>query len=276
MESKYIVVKGIVQGVGFRPFVYKLALDNNLKGNVYNSQDGVYINIEGKKKNIDNFIFEIKNKPPKLSYIEDITIEDSSIRKYNSFNIIDSNYENNDKNKKITLLSPDISICEDCIKDISDIQDRRYKYPFTNCTNCGPRYSIIKNLPYDRDNTTMKNFKMCNKCKKEYENPLNRRFHAQPICCSECGPKLSLLDKNKNIINCENEIDTAKRILKEGNIIAIKGLGGFHLACNAKDEKAIQRLRNRKNRKAKPLALMMKDIDTVETYCKVNNKEREI
>lgn len=276
MESKYIVVKGIVQGVGFRPFIYKLALDNNIKGNVYNSQDGVYINIEGKNKDINKFISEIKHRPPKLSYIEDIRIEDRSIRKYNSFNIIDSNHKNNDKNKKITLLSPDISICEDCIKDIFNIQDRRYKYAFTNCTNCGPRYSIIKNLPYDRDDTTMKDFKICNKCKEEYKNPLNRRFHAQPICCSECGPKLNLLNSNGNIINCDNEIDTAKQLLKEGNIIAIKGLGGFHLACNGKDEKAIQILRNRKNRKTKPLALMMKDIDTVKKYCKVNNKEREI
>ena len=126
MESKYIVVKGIVQGVGFRPFVYKLALENNLKGNVYNSQDGVYINIEGKNKDIDKFIFEIKNRPPKLSYIEDITIEDRDIRHFNYFNIIDSSYENKYKNKKITLLSPDIAICEDCIKDINNIQDRRY------------------------------------------------------------------------------------------------------------------------------------------------------
>lgn len=244
MESKYIIVKGRVQGVGFRPFVYKIALDNNLKGNVYNSQDGVYINIEGKNKDIDKFIFEIKNRPPKLSYIEDITIEDRDIRHFNYFNIIDSSYENKYKNKKITLLSPDIAICEDCIKDINNIQDRWYKYPFTNCTNCGPRYSIIKDLQYDRYNTVMKDFKMCNKCKEEYKNPLNRRFHAQPICCSECGPKLSLLDNNENIINCDNEIDTVKRLLKEGNIIAIKGLGGFHLACNGKDEKAIQRLRS--------------------------------
>lgn len=277
MESKYIVVKGIVQGVGFRPFIYKLALDNNLKGNVCNSQSGVYINIEGKKKDIDKFIYEIKNRFPKLASIEEITIEDREIKKYDSFKIIDSNYKNNDNINKITLLSPDIAICEDCIKDINNIQDkRRYKYAFTNCTNCGPRFSIIKLLPYDRYNTSMEEFKMCDKCKEEYENPLNRRFHAQPTCCNECGPKLRLLDSNGNIVNCENEIDHVKSLLKKGNILAIKGLGGFHLVCNATDEQAIQTLRNRKNRKTKPLALMMKNIDTVEKYCEVNNKEKEI
>ena len=277
MESKYIVVKGIVQGVGFRPFVYKLAVDNNLKGDVCNSQSGVYINIEGKKENIDKFIYKIKNRPPKLSYIEKIIIEDKEIRKYNSFNIIDSNYKNNDKSNKITLLSPDIAICDDCIEDINNIQyKRRYKYAFTNCTNCGPRFSIMKILPYDRYNTSMENFIMCDKCKEEYENPLNRRFHAQPICCNECGPKLRLLDRNGNIVNCENEIDRVKSLLKEGSIVAIKGLCGYHLTCNATDEQAIQTLRNRKNRKTKPLALMMKNIDTVEKYCKVNNKEKEI
>lgn len=275
MESKYIVVKGIVQGVGFRPFIYKLALDNNLKGNVCNSQAGVYINVEGQKENIDKFIYEIKNNPPKLSYIEEITTENRKVKKFNTFNIVDSNYK--DKSNRITLLSPDIAICKDCIDDINNIEDgRKYKYAFINCTNCGPRFSIIKNLPYDRDNTSMEHFIMCDKCKKEYENPLNRRFHAQPTCCNECGPRLKLLDRNNNIVNCENEIDKAKSLLKEGKILAIKSLGGFHLACNAKNEQSIQTLRNKKNRKTKPLALMMKNIDTVLKYCEVNHKEKEI
>lgn len=282
MESKYIVVKGIVQGVGFRPFVYKLALENNLKGNVCNSQSGVYINVEGEKENIDRFIYEIKNNPPKLSKIEEIKIKNNEIKKYNYFKIIDSsnkidsNYYT-EESKKITLLSPDVAICEDCIEDINNTEDqRRYKYAFTNCTNCGPRFSIIKNLPYDRISTSMADFNMCDKCKQEYENPLNRRFHAQPTCCSECGPKLSLLDNNGSMINCNDEIEKVKNLLKEGSIIAIKGLGGFHLVCDATNEIAVQTLRDRKNRKTKPLALMMKDLDTVQKHCYVNNKEKEI
>lgn len=278
--SKYIIVKGIVQGVGFRPFVYKIARENNLLGDVKNTSKGVYINIEGSKKSISEFVKNLKEKPPQLAKIEEIYIEDKKIRNYKDFKIIKSNKEDG-----LTIISPDIAICQDCIKDINNINDkRRYKYAFTNCTNCGPRFSIIKNLPYDRKETSMKEFLMCEKCEDEYNNPLNRRFHAQPTCCKDCGPSLRLLDKygeeikiegDKNNIN-ENILEKTKKLLKEGNIIAIKGLGGFHLACSGKNYSSIELLRNRKHRKSKPLALMMKDLNTVNKYCYVNAIEENI
>ncbi len=272
MIRKYIQVKGIVQGVGFRPFVYKIAMENNLIGNVKNTSSGVYINIQGNKNQIDKFIHELRYNYPKLSQIEDIIIEKKELEKYNSFNIIHS--DNNENG--MTLLSPDIAICNDCLKDIRNKNDgKRYNYAFTNCTNCGPRYSIIQDLPYDRVNTSMKNFVMCESCNNEYKNPLDRRFHAQPTCCIKCGPSLILLDNNENIIH-EDELYKVKELLKLGKIVAIKGLGGFHLVCDGRNYDSIQKLRDRKNRKYKPLALMMKDINTIKKYCHVNDKEEEI
>ena len=192
MVRRFIIIKGIVQGVGFRPFIYKIALDNNLYGNVYNTSKGVYVDVEGKEENIKNFICDIKYKAPVLSYIESIYVEDKKFIGYKEFKIINSKHE-----EGLTLISPDIGICDDCIEDIkNNLKNRRYRYPFTNCTNCGPRFSIIKGLPYDREFTTMKEFDMCNHCKEEYENPLDRRFHAEPTCCRECGPSIFLLDKH--------------------------------------------------------------------------------
>lgn len=274
MKSKYIIVKGIVQGVGFRPFVYKLAQENNLFGNVKNTSNGVYINIEGEKKQINNFIKNLKENPPKQSKIEAIYIEDREIRRFEKFNIIES-----EKEEGITILSPDIAVCDKCLEELSNINyNRRHKYAFINCTNCGPRYSIIKSLPYDRKETTMKNFIMCKECEDEYKDPLDRRFHAQPNCCNDCGPVLRLIDKNKrDIVSGEdNIIDEVKKLLKEGKIIAIKGLGGFHLVCDGTNYKAISNLRKRKNRKTKPLALMMKDINTIKNYCIINEKEKSL
>ncbi|KKY02162.1 hypothetical protein VN21_04715 [Paraclostridium benzoelyticum] len=281
MKCKKILVKGIVQGVGFRPFVYNLALENNLNGNVKNTCDGVSINIEGKKESINIFLYNLKKRHPKLAKIEEVTIESKEIKNYENFEIINSDVDENG----ITVISPDIAICNDCIEDINNPNDkRRYKYPFANCTNCGPRFSIIKKLPYDRNNTSMKNFEMCKPCYEEYQNPTDRRFHAQPTCCKECGPNLYLLDSSgREIIlkgNLKNQtemiIKKSKDLLKDGKIMAIKGIGGFHLVCNARDSKAIDTLRKRKNRKTKPLAIMMRDIGVVNKYCKINNKEKEI
>lgn len=274
MKSKYIIVKGIVQGVGFRPFVYKLAQENKLFGNVKNTSNGVYINIEGEKKQINNFIRNLKENPPKQSKIEEIHIEDKGIRKFENFNIAES-----EKEEGITILSPDIAVCDHCIDELNNISNnRRYRYAFINCTNCGPRYSIIKSLPYDRKETTMKKFIMCEECEDEYKNPIDRRFDAQPNCCNNCGPTLRLIDKNNKVINNKdnNIIDEVKRILKEGKIIAIKGLGGFHLVCDGTNYKSIASLRKRKNRKTKPLALMMKDINTIKNYCFFNEREKNI
>lgn len=271
-NRKYITVKGIVQGVGFRPYVYRLAVQNNLKGWVKNTSGGLYIDVEGKEVNVENFLAEIKNNPPKLSKVAEIYVEDRELANYEKFEIKKSNGAEG----RVTLISPDIGICEDCINDIKNIENRRYKYPFTNCTNCGPRYTIIKGLPYDRYATSMSEFVMCSECGNEYENPLDRRFHAQPTACHICGPKIELVDSRGNKVLREDIIKEVVRLLKKGVIIAIKGLSGFHLACDAKCEKAVEKLRDRKNRPTKPLAVMIKDIYTVKKYCNAINIEEKI
>nr|WP_165000366.1 carbamoyltransferase HypF [Anaerophilus nitritogenes] len=269
---KYIIVKGIVQGVGFRPFVYKIATYNNLKGWVKNSSEGVYIDVEGKIGGINNFIDHLKHKSPNLSKIDEVYIQDKEIINYRSFEIRHSDEEED----TITFISPDIGICDDCLNDIKDMKNRRYRYPFTNCTNCGPRFSIIKKLPYDRAVTTMDKFQMCYECHREYMNPLDRRFHAQPNACEKCGPKVELVDKFGYRISCNDPITRTIQFIKKGMIVGVKGLGGFHLTCDAKNQNVIQTLRDRKCRPTKPLAVMMKDVNTVKKYCKLNEKEEKI
>ncbi|CAH2213307.1 carbamoyltransferase HypF [Tepidibacter aestuarii] len=269
---KYVWVKGIVQGVGFRPFVYNIAVNNNLNGWVKNTSEGVYIDIEGKEENIDIFLDELKYKAPPLSKINEIIIEDRCIKNYDDFSI----QKSHDNENAITLISPDVATCKDCEREIKNNKDKRYKYPFTNCTNCGPRFSIIKKLPYDRPMTTMNDFNMCDECENEYQNPMDRRFHAQPNACPKCGPEVWITDKNGNKIETKDSVKKTISLLKEGKIIAIKGLGGFHLACDASNEEAIKTLRNRKLRPSKPFALMMHNIDTVKEYCYVNKTEESI
>ena len=269
---KVINVKGVVQGVGFRPFIYNLAKECNLLGWVSNTSKGVIIDIEGNEKNINKFIKSIKSNPPILSKINSINIEDKQVINYDAFNIKESTSDIS----PTTYISPDYSICSKCKEDIDDVNNRRYKYPFTNCTNCGPRFSIIKELPYDRQFTTMNEFEMCNLCKEEYSDPTNRRFHAQPNACSVCGPKVYLIDKNNKEINKVDIFATVIKLIKDGNIFAIKGIGGFNLVCNSKNLEAIKILRERKNRPNKPLAVMAKDIDTVKKYCKVNRQEEKL
>lgn len=269
----FIKVKGIVQGVGFRPFVYNTAKRCNLVGWVNNNSEGVYIDIEGNEEDINTFLLELKNSPPPLSKIENILIEGKEIKNYTSFNIKESQKSNN----KITFVSPDIATCIECREDILNNKNKRHSYAFTNCTNCGPRFSIIKALPYDRVNTTMKNFHMCKSCNDEYTDPSNRRFHAQPNACATCGPHLWLEDKNRNILSKnEKSINDTLSLLKSGNLLAIKGLCGFHLACDAKNESSINKLRVRKNRPFKPFALMMRNIETVKKYCEIKEFEEDI
>ena len=270
MRYKFLI-NGIVQGVGFRPTVYKIATSLNLKGFVLNSGDGVVIEIEGEKK--DKFLDELQKNLPPLAKIEEIKKEVLSLKGFTTFEIAISK-----NSKKTTSISPDKSICQDCINEMFDKNNRRYLYPFINCTNCGPRYTIIENIPYDRRNTSMKKFEMCDKCYQEYTNPLDRRYHAEPISCYECGPKLSVKDKFREI-KFNSEIEKIKFIaskIKEGKIIAIKGLGGFHLVCDATNEKALKELRERKKRPSKPFAMMFKDLKTIKEYCKITENEEKL
>lgn len=273
MIRKYVVVKGVVQGVGFRPFVYRIAVKNNLKGWVNNTSKGVFIDLEGKSQNIDDFLYSLEYEAPPLAKINEIFIDERDIKNYTQFEI---KYSNEDEENPVVLISPDVSTCSQCLEDISDPNNKRYRYPFTNCTNCGPRFSVIKKLPYDRSITTMNDFKMCSECEEEYNNPLDRRFHAQPNACSDCGPKIFLLDNKGKQIECEDEIKEVITMIRKGKIIAIKGIGGFHLVCDGKNLEAINRLRTKKKRPRKPLAVMMKNLDVVKRYCLVSEIEERV
>ncbi len=210
MVRKKITVQGIVQGVGFRPFIYNLAVSNKLNGFVSNTSQGVVIEVEGANNKIDNFIDNIKLQAPPLSLITDISSKEIKTLKSENFIIKDSS----DDKSVATLISPDIAVCQDCLKELFDRNDRRYHYPFINCTNCGPRYTIIDNIPYDRQYTSMKNFKMCPDCQAEYDDPTNRRFHAQPNACPACGPQVQLFDSKQKLQDVEDAITVTKENLR--------------------------------------------------------------
>jgi len=270
MKRFHIQVKGVVQGVGFRPFVYNLAKNLNLKGFVTNTSKGVTIEIEGEK--VLDFIEKLEKEPPPLAKIYSIDVKELPLNKYEDFKIIESIDD-----AGFTHVSEDVSICEDCLRELFDPADRRYLYPFINCTNCGPRYTITVKVPYDRPNTTMAVFKMCDQCMREYEDPGNRRFHAQPNACSVCGPQLRLFIKtDEGLKELENPVPAAIRLIKEGKILAIRGLGGFHLCCDARNSRAIETLRKRKKRSNKPFAIMAPDIEAIEKFCFVSDEEKKI
>lgn len=271
MNRVLINIKGLVQGVGFRPFVYNLAKSLNLKGSVANTTDGVTIDIEG--EDVTFFIEMLSKEAPPLSKIINVDITPMPFCGYKGFEILKSR-----DNGSSTLISPDISVCDDCLKEMFDKTDRRYLYPFINCTNCGPRYTITKAVPYDRQNTTMSVFSMCPECEAEYNNPRDRRFHAQPDACQVCGPEVKLVVSHQlsAVSQNQNPIKTAIQLLKEGKIIAVKGLGGFHIACDAKNKDAVERLRKGKRRNNKPFALMAPDIAAIERYCEVSEEEKQI
>ncbi|MBU2598833.1 MAG: carbamoyltransferase HypF [Actinobacteria bacterium] len=267
-----INVKGVVQGVGFRPFIYRLAKENRLYGWVLNSSEGVIIEVEGESKNLNLFIKNIKEKAPPMAKIDEISLEEQEPIYYKKFEIKKSVR----KKGKYQLVSPDVAICEDCLSELFDKNDRRYLYPFINCTNCGPRFTIIKDMPYDRTNTTMNEFIMCENCQKEYDDPLSRRFHAQPNACSVCGPHIWLVDNKGKLVNNENPIEEASNLLKNKMIIGVKGLGGFQFACDATSNDAVKRMRMRKNRPSKPFAIMVKDVDQVKEICYLNKEEEKL
>ncbi len=264
-----ISVRGVVQGVGFRPFVYQLAHKNNLAGWVCNTSEAVKIEVEGSRINLGRFWRELQDNAPPLAHIEDISRTYLALAGDKGFEIRRSLAEAG----KYQLVSPDIATCQDCRKEIFDPEDRRYRYPFTNCTNCGPRFTIIKDIPYDRPLTTMHSFQMCPECQAEYDDPGDRRFHAQPNACPRCGPLLQLIDNQGNHIASDEAITVAGELLRSGKILAIKGLGGFLLACDATSESPVSLLRQRKRRRFKPLAIMVSNLDQARNYCEIAENE---
>ena len=272
LKLAHISVRGIVQGVGFRPFVYGLAIKYNLKGWVCNTSEDVKIEVEGEAAAIEQFEMELQTKAPPLAHIEGVTINYHPPLGYKSFEIRHSQALEG----KYQLISPDVATCQPCLSELLDPEDRRYRYPFTNCTNCGPRFTIIEDMPYDRPKTTMHSFQMCPQCQAEYDNPLDRRFHAQPNACPKCGPEVELVDNQGNRVTESNPIAAASQFLKEGKIVAIKGLGGFLLASDATNDKVVRKLRQRKKRSSKPFAIMVTDIAEAKRHCYVSPQEEKL
>lgn len=265
-----VTVKGRVQGVGFRPFIFQLASKYKITGTVQNNMDGVKIFAEGCENEIKSFITSIQSEAPRLARIDEVVVIEANPIGYTEFSIIPS-----ERTGKSSLVIPiDSAICPDCLNEMRDSNNFRFNYPFINCTQCGPRYTIIDALPYDRPFTVMKNFTMCEKCASEYHNPLNRRHHAQPIACDICGPKVQLYNIDGKVIGEKKEaIEMAIEQIHQGKIVAIKGLGGYHLACDASNEEAVLLLRRRKNRPNRPLAVMAASIDIVDSICITSSPE---
>lgn len=276
MQGATIHITGIVQGVGFRPFVFGLAERLSLLGWVRNSSAGVDIEIDGSVRSINQFIDALWENSPPLAHIDDITVNHRAALGFHSFEIVQSQ----GMPDAFQPISPDVGVCPDCLNELFNPKDRRFHYPFINCTNCGPRFTIIQDVPYDRPNTTMAGFKMCEACAAEYSDPRNRRFHAQPIACPDCGPQVWLEIKNPGgttaRVDAAQAISTARKLLAEGKIVAVKGLGGFHLACDATNAEAVAELRRRKLRVDKAFAIMMPNLKEVEKQCMVGSASRKL
>jgi hydrogenase maturation protein HypF len=275
VRLKQISVRGVVQGVGFRPFVYRLAHDHELTGWVLNHSGGVDIEVEGFPPALDAFVHDLTAKAPPLARIVGVEVTDAPSNGYASFEIRHSVAEEG----RYQLISPDIATCPDCQCELLDPGDRRYRYPFTNCTNCGPRFTIIRDIPYDRPLTTMQPFAMCPDCQREYDDPLDRRFHAQPNACPVCGPQVWIEQSgahDRRLAEKDEAVQLAGKMLLEGRVLAVKGLGGFHLACDATNADAVRTLRSRKGRPSKPLAVMMATLEDICRHCHVSDEEREL
>lgn len=263
-----IQIKGLVQGVGFRPFIYRIAHQCDIKGWVENRNDGVKIKAEGTQNNIDNFLQLIFSEAPIASSIDSMEANPSLIECFRDFTIKKSENSSNE----ITEVSPDIAVCDNCLADMK-VQKHRLDYPFINCTNCGPRFSIIRDLPYDRDKTTMDIFQKCDQCESEYTDVLDRRFHAQPVACNQCGPQYELHFENKIISSIEAIISKTVSLIDAGKIVAIKAAGGFHLAVDALNDDAVKQLRQRKHRENKPFAVMFRSVDNMQPFVEINKVE---
>ncbi|MEP7076020.1 MAG: carbamoyltransferase HypF [Acidobacteriota bacterium] len=274
METRTkILVRGIVQGVGFRPYVYSLAKSRGLRGSVLNNESGVVIDLEGDGEAINGFVCDLENRPPALSNIESVSrVDEVAGALFEDFRILPS--ESNGRLRQ--PVAADTAVCDDCVREMFDPHDRRYRYPFINCTNCGPRFTLIENVPYDRERTTMRDFRMCRECRAEYERPSNRRFHAEPIACEKCGPRLTLNDANGSAITADDLVAETRDLLNSGRIVAVKGLGGYHLVCDALNAASVERLRRRKLREDKPFALMARSLSVIEKYCFLSQAERDL
>ncbi|MEP6778003.1 MAG: Sua5/YciO/YrdC/YwlC family protein, partial [Chthoniobacterales bacterium] len=272
-ERARIIVRGAVQGVGFRPFVYRLATELQLEGWVLNSAQGVFIEVEGARDSLDRFLLRLEKEKPPRAVLQSFESSFLDPVNYSGFEI----RESEESGEKTALILPDIATCADCLREIVDPTDRRFRYPFTNCTNCGPRFSIIEALPYDRANTSMKGFKMCADCEREYHDPRDRRFHAQPNACPRCGPQLELWDASGEILARANDaLERASDAVRAGNILALKGLGGFQLIVEATNEAAIVRLRERKHREEKPFAVMVRSLAAAQELCRISELEERL
>jgi len=269
---RQIEVSGIVQGVGFRPYVYRLATGRRLRGTIRNTSAGVTIEIQGPAETVQDFVERLPAEAPPLARITSVAVHDLPSNGDQDFCIVHSH----EGEEVRTLISPDVAICPDCLRELFDPNDRRYRYPFINCTNCGPRFTIIRDIPYDRPSTSMAMFPMCPACLAEYENPLDRRFHAQPNACWDCGPRVELWDKSGRRIECRDPIVEAVSALHAGLVVAVKGLGGFHLAVDATNSAAVALLRQRKRRVEKPFAVMVPDLQAAQEICEVDDAARTV
>ena len=267
-----IHISGVVQGVGFRPFVYGQALDHDLSGWVRNTSAGVDIQVEGESAQVEAFLTTLQEEPPPLASIHSYENADCPLEGFKTFEILASEAREGD----FIPISPDVSLCDDCRKELFDPDDRRYRYPFINCTNCGPRFTIITDIPYDRPFTTMEDFEMCVDCNAEYHDPLDRRFHAQPVACPACGPQVWIEVSGEKVAEREGAVNMARQLLQEGKIVAIKGLGGFHLACDATNATAVQTLRQRKLRVDKPFAIMVHSLEAARVQAKLTEDEESL
>jgi len=269
---KRIEVRGMVQGVGFRPYVYRLAVARELTGGIANSASGVTIEIQGEPESLEEFLRALPAEAPPLARITDFDVREIACNGDHEFRI----HASEKSEAARALIPPDIAVCDDCLRELFDPADRRHLYPFINCTNCGPRFTIVRSIPYDRPQTAMAVFEMCAQCRAEYEDPANRRFHAQPNACWDCGPQAELWNARGERFSCKDPIGEAAARLRAGSIVAVKGLGGFHLAADATNPEIVEKLRERKRRIEKPFAVMVPDMNAAEEFCELDEEEREL
>jgi hydrogenase maturation protein HypF len=271
-ERRHIIIEGIVQGVGFRSFVHRLATQNGLAGFVLNNAGGIIMEVEGDPATLDNFLGSLRETCPPLAWIDRIACGVLPLKQETTFDIAASDVSE----ERRALIPPDTPTCDACLAELFDRKNRRFEYPFINCTNCGPRFTIIKDIPYDRERSTMSAFPMCSECQREFQNPNDRRFHAQANACADCGPNVRLIDCKGRAVSDGDPIRTSAALLQEGAIIAVKGLGGYHLACDAFNDDAVGRLRSKKRRAEKPFALMASDLENIGPICFIDSTEESL